>query len=313
MAGLACLALFASARLVERESCFRPLAQAGTVWANQGPMRGTVPAISIDDLLTCLQLEEGAEGLYRGSNLPLDYRRVFGGQILAQLVAAARAASPDKTVKSMTVLFPREGSPAEALDYRVIRHQDGRTFGTTAIVVSQGAKVVASASVSMHTDEEGLLREDALPASAGAPGSGEPVDLGMVPWEICIVGGVDLSSRESGPPDLQMWSRAPSGVLTDDLSTHQALLAHATDLTVIGTALRPFEGLSQSDSTVKFHSAVTSHTMWFHQPFRVDDWLLIDQHSPVVARGRAFGRGDVFTAEGSLVASFAQESMVRML
>jgi acyl-CoA thioesterase-2 len=91
---------------------------------------------------------------------------------------------------------------------------------------------------------------------------------------------------------------------------HQALLAHATDLTIIGTALRPFDGFSQADSTVALQTAVTSHTLWFHQPFRADTWLQLHQQSPVVARGRAYGRGDVWSGE-ALVASFAQESMIR--
>jgi acyl-CoA thioesterase-2 len=94
---------------------------------------------------------------------------------------------------------------------------------------------------------------------------------------------------------------------------HQALLAHATDLTIIGTALRPFDGISQADSAQTLHTAVTSHTLWFHQPFRMDEWVLLHQHSPVVANGRAFGRGEVFDERGEVVASFAQESMVRQI
>jgi acyl-CoA thioesterase-2 len=137
------------------------------------------------------------------------------------------------------------------------------------------------------------------------------VDLGMVPWETRVVGDADLGDRSTGPATYQFWMRTPA--LPDDPSLHQALLAHATDLTLIGTALRPVDGLSQADSTVRFHSAVTSHTVWFHQPFRIDEWLLADQHSPVLAGGRAFGRGDIWSQDGRLVASFAQESMIRML
>ena len=96
------------------------------------------------------------------------------------------------------------------------------------------------------------------------------------------------------------------------LAVHQALLAYATDLTIIGTALRPFDGVSQADTMITLHTAVTSHTLWFHQPFRVDAWLLLTQHSPVVAGGRAYGRGDVYAGD-ELVASFAQESMVRQI
>jgi len=269
-----------------------------------------VPVFGVDDLLACLRLDDVGPGELEGRNLPIEYHRVFGGQILAQAIAAASQASPGKSVKSMSVAFAREGDTAKPMRYRVERHHDGRTFGTIGVVASQGEKVVATAVVSMHVDEEGLHRSDAPPA-VGAPADATPVDLGMVPWDTRIVGGVDLSSREPGPPVLEWWSRAPA--LPDDRQVHQGLLAHATDLTVIGTALRPFDGLSQADSTVALHTAVTSHSIWFHRPFRADDWLLVAQHSPVVACGRAYGRGDAFDGGGELVASFAQESMIRRI
>jgi acyl-CoA thioesterase-2 len=194
--------------------------------------------------------------------------------------------------------------------YRVTKLQDGRTFGTTSVVAEQDGKAISSAVLSMHTDEEGLHRS-ASPPAVGGPEAAEPLEVPMVPWEVRVVGGVDLADRAVGPASLELWMRAAA--LGDGRSVHQSLLAHATDLTIIGTALRPFDGVSQADSTVTLHTAVTSHTLWFHQPFRVDDWLLIAQESPVVSRGRAFGRGDVFTAGGECVASFAQESMVRTI
>jgi acyl-CoA thioesterase-2 len=264
----------------------------------------------LDDLVGCLALQEVEPGLVEGRNLDLAYHRVFGGQILAQLVAAASAASPSKSVKSLTVLFPREGETSKPMRYRVQVHQDGRTFGTTEVVASQDEKVVAVGLVSMHVDEDGLDRSD-TPPDVGPPTDATLQDLGMVPWETRIVGGVDLSDRAAGPARLEMWMRTPP--LGDNRAVHQALLALATDLTLIGTALRPFEGVSQADSTVSLHTAVTSHSVWFHQPFRLDDWLLVAQHSPVVAHGRAFGRGDVFSAAGDLVASFAQEAMIRSI
>lgn len=271
----------------------------------------------LDDLTGCLSLQpvDGDDGLLEGANLDIGYHRVFGGQILAQMIAAASAASPEKSVKSLTVLFPREGDTAKPIRYRVTKHQDGRTFGTTEVVAAQdgpdgASKVVSAAIVSMHVDEEGLHRSDP-PPSVGPPEDADVLPLDMVPWEVRVVGGVDLADRAVGEPRFEMWMRAPS--LGDERSVHQALLAHATDLTLIGTALRPFEGVSQADSTVTLHTAVTSHSMWFHQPFRLDDWLLVAQHSPVVANGRSFGRGDVFTGGGELVASFAQEAMVRSL
>jgi acyl-CoA thioesterase-2 len=267
-------------------------------------------AFDLDGLLSCLDLADVEPGVVDGQNLDIGYHRVFGGQILAQVLTAAADASPEKSVKSLHILFPREGDTAKPMRYRVTKLQDGRTFGTTAVLAEQDGKVISTAVVSMHVDEDGLHRSDPLPA-VGGPDAAEVVELPMVPWEVRIVGGVDLADRAAGPPELQLWMRAPT--LGDGRAMHQALLAHATDLTIIGTALRPFEGVSQADSTVTLHTAVTSHTLWFHQPFRVDDWLLLAQASPVVSHGRAFGRGDVFTAAGECVASFAQESMIRTL
>lgn len=269
-----------------------------------------MPAFSLDNLLSCLDLRDKAPGTYVGENLELDYHRVFGGQILGQtLRAAAAAAGEGKVVKSLAQLFPREGDSSSPLTYTVTKHQEGRTFGSTGVVASQGEKTVSVATVSLHTPDEGPTRSETAP-DVGGPDQAEPVELGMVPWETRVVGGVDLAARSAGPATYQFWMRAPA--LPDDPSLHQALLAHATDLTLIGTALRPLEGLSQADAQVAFASAVTSHNLWFHQPLRVDEWLLVDQCSPVLACGRAFGRGDVWTQDGRLVASFAQESMIRM-
>ncbi len=266
-------------------------------------------SFGIDDLVGCLDLREVEPGVVEGQNLDIGYHRVFGGQILAQVLTAAAEASPAKSVKSLHILFPREGDTAQPMRYRVTALQDGRTFGTTQVVATQADKVIAVAAVSLHIDEDGLQRSDD-PPEVGPHTDATPVDLPLVPWEVRVVDAVDLADRASGPARLEWWMRTPP--VTDRRHLHQALLAHATDLTLIGTALRPFDGVSQADSTVTLHTAVTSHTVWFHQPFRVDDWLLVAQHSPVTAHGRAFGRGDVF-AGGSCVASFAQEAMVRLI
>jgi acyl-CoA thioesterase-2 len=97
-----------------------------------------------------------------------------------------------------------------------------------------------------------------------------------------------------------------------DAALAPALAAYATDLTLIGTAVRPMEGLSQRGNGTQFTSAVTSHTMWFHRPFACDEWLLLRQHSPILAHGRCFGRGDLLTTDGTLVASYAQEALLRI-
>src|SRR3954469_23612890 len=275
-----------------------------------------MPTVSFENLRACLDLEEAAPGTYAGANLALDYHRVFGGQILAQTILAATAAAADgKEVKSLTQLFPREGNSALPMSYAVTKHQEGRTFGSTGVVANQidetgREKTVSVATLSLHTPEDGSLRQDDAP-DVGKPESATPADLGMIPWETRVVDGVDLAARDVGPASYRFWMR--TSALPETPALHQALLAYATDLTVIGTALRPAEGLSQADSMVRFHSAVTSHSLWFHQAVRVDEWLLVDQRSPILAGSRAYGRGDVWSFDGRLVASFAQESMVRML
>ena len=122
--------------------------------------------------------------------------------------------------------------------------------------------------------------------------------LDLVPWETRAVD--DLNATTTGPPQFEFWMRTPQ--VDPDLAP--ALSAYATDLTLIGTALRPMDGLGQRGNGTQFTSAVTSHTLWFHRPFRTDEWLLLRQHSPLLAHGRCFGRGDVLTESGSLVASY---------
>jgi acyl-CoA thioesterase-2 len=276
-----------------------------------------LPLVAFDlaNLIDRMTLREAAENRFEGDNLDMDYRRVFGGQILAQTIVALREKSDGKSLKSLWQQFPREGDVALPMTYDVTVHQAGRTFATLGVQATQDGKLISVGAASLHTPEAGLAHPATAPSVPG-PDDARPVQIDMIPWEIHVVGDADLNAPDVHPPHYQWWMRTPAiaelGAEDSDW-THQALLAHATDLTVIGTALLPVEGLSQADTGTKFHSAVTSHTLWFHQSFRMDDWLLVDQVSPVLAGSRAFGRGDVWTQDGRLVASFAQESMVRPL
>jgi acyl-CoA thioesterase-2 len=130
--------------------------------------------------------------------------------------------------------------------------------------------------------------------------------MALLPWDTRP--DADLDSREQAPPEFSLWMRTPPV----DQALAPAVAAYATDLTLIGTALRPLGGISQRDAQRAFTSAVTSHTIWFHRPGRTGGWLLLRQHSPVLAHGRCFGRGDVLTEDGTLVASYAQEAMLRL-
>lgn len=262
-----------------------------------------------NDLLTCLDLHggpapSGPGASYVGSNQKLSYHRLFGGQLLAQFARAASLTCPGKAVKSLHVLFPRAGRSEEPVRYEVERHHEGGTFATLSIVAGQSAGAVAVASVSMHSAEDGIEHQAVSPVPAVA-GADHRVELDLLPWETRTAG--DLDSPRPGPAELDLWMRTPP--VDPDLAA--ALAAYATDLTLIGTALRPLEGIGQRDAGTAFTSAVTAHTLWFHRPFRTDGWLLLRQHSPVLAHGRCFGRGDVLTEDGSLVASYAQEALLR--
>lgn len=262
-----------------------------------------------NDLLACLELRadpsapEPATG-FEGSNQHLSYHRLFGGQLLAQFVRAAALTCPGKAVKSLHALFPREGRTDEPVRYEVTRHREGGTFATLTIVARQTPGVIATASVSLHAEEDGLGRQTDFEVPS-VPGAEHHVELGLIPWTTRSI--TDLESPKAEPPEYDLWMRTPK--VAPELAL--ALTAYATDLTLIGTAVRRLEGVSQRDAHTAFTSAVTSHTLWFHRPLRTEDWLLLRQHSPILAHGRCFGRGDVLTEDGTLVASYAQEALLR--
>jgi acyl-CoA thioesterase-2 len=266
------------------------------------------------DLLACLELRrppsgsgssrERAADEFEGRNQTLPYHRLFGGQLLAQLVQAAALACPAKAVKSLHTLFPREGRAGEPVRYEVERQHEGRAFATLTITARQSHGVLAAASASMHAAEDGPDRQ-AVPAVPPVPGRQDRVGLDLIPWETRST--ADLDARQAGPAELELWMRTPA--VRPELAP--ALTAYATDLSLIGTALRPLAGVGQRDAGTTFTSAVTSHALWFHRPFRTDAWLLLRQHSPVLSGGRCFGRGDVLTERGVLVASYAQEALLR--
>ena len=268
------------------------------------------------DLLACLDLHPVPSGgtgeadfgddvtEFEGRNQRLEYHRVFGGQLLGQFIRIASATCPGKAVKSQHAVFAREGRADEPIRYRAIRHHEGRSFATVTITARQSRGVVATSSICMHAPEDGPEHQtvDEVPAVLGPE---HQVTLDLIPWETRTA--VDLNATTTGPPQFEVWMRTPAV----DPELAPALAAYATDLTLIGTALRPMDGVGQRGNGTAFTSAVTSHTIWFHRPFRTDGWLLLRQHSPLLAHGRSFGRGDMLSDDGILVASYAQEALLR--
>lgn len=274
------------------------------------------------DLLACLDLRlhstppadiadavpsaGGSTGcsVFEGPNQHLEYHRLFGGQLLAQFLRAASFTCPDKAVKSVHVLFAREGKSDTPVYYVVQPQHRGRSFATLTIVARQKDDVIATASVAMHAAEDGRSHQsiESVPQVLG-PEHRTGIDL--IPWETRSADSLDDTS--SNPAKYDLWSRTPE--VGEEIAP--PLIAYATDLNLIGTALRPIEGVAQRGNGTDFTSATTSHTVWFHRPFRTDAWLLMRHDGPIMAHGRCFGRGDVLTADGSLVASFAQEALLR--
>src|ERR1700761_4076510 len=224
------------------------------------------------DLLGCLDLQIEREPsepddvtVFEGVSQELDYHRVFGGQLLAQFIRAASLACPGKSVKSLHAVFAREGRAAEPVHYRATRQHEGRSFASLTITARQPHAVLASSSVSLHASEDGPENQVCEPVSALLDDS-HRVELDLIPWETRSAD--DLGAAATGPPRFEVWMRTPA--VDGDLAP--ALTAYATDLTLIGTALRPFDGFSHRGNGTQFTSPVTSHTVWFHRQFRTNGW-----------------------------------------
>jgi acyl-CoA thioesterase len=232
---------------------------------------------------------------------------VFGGQLMAQALVAATKGHEGTRVKTLHTVFARGASPAEPLEIDVDPMHAGRAFASTTVTIRQGERLCTRSIALLTTDEDDFIHH-ADPAPALAP----PADDGdaTVEWAIRIVDDVDVSDPElTGPPDLDVWVRFPGA--PDDPTVDQALLAFATDGFLIGAAMRPHAGVGQSQAHKTLQTGVVGHTLTFHEPFAVRDWLLLSHHSPHAGHGRSYGRADVFRTDGALVASFVQDAMLR--
>jgi acyl-CoA thioesterase-2 len=276
--------------------------------------------ITLDQLLSCLTGVEPVDPddptRWQAGTLGLAGGHVFGGQMIGQAAVIAARTFPDMAVKSVDVVFPRGARDTGSLDYDVAKLHAGTAYGTLRIDSSQpgrdGAPAVGFGSTVMcHRPARGVEHDQPMPESAGRPDDARPVDLGLLPWETRIVGDTDLDDRRAQPNQLTLWWRVGEQ-LGDDPAIHQALLAFGSELTLIGTALLPHAEWSQTDAHVALRTSVIGHQVLFHRPFRIDDWLLVSQSSPVASGGSAYGTGHVYNSEGALVASFAQQSMIRV-
>jgi acyl-CoA thioesterase II len=278
------------------------------------------------DLLRLLDLERIEHNIYRGVSRDIGSGRIYGGQVLAQaLVAARRTVEEDRPVHSVHGYFILAGDLSVPVVYFVDRLRDGKSFATRQVTAIQHGNAIFNMSASLQHPEEGLEHQGGAPLVP--PPEGLRTELEMLreraseipdsvravltqdrPLDIRPVDPIDPVNAEPREPRRRMWVRA-IGEVGDDLVSHQAVLAYASDYGLLGTALRPHALTVQSPDLMV---ASLDHSIWFHRAFRADEWLLYDIDSPVAAGGRAFIRGSFYTRSGVLVASTAQEGVVRV-
>ncbi|MCP5432902.1 MAG: acyl-CoA thioesterase II [Alphaproteobacteria bacterium] len=276
-------------------------------------------------LVELLDLEPIEVNIFRGRSPEDRWPRVFGGQVIAQaLVAATRTVEADRPAHSLHGYFIRPGDPKIPILYEVERIRDGASFTTRRVVAIQHGEAIFSMSASFQVVEEGFSHQDEianvpspdeLPSEAelvGAMGDKLPEEVAALlkrknAIEIRPVAPRDFWRREKMAPRGDVWLRM-TGEVGEDPALNRALLAYASDLSLLDTSMRPH---GVSFRTPNMQTASLDHALWFHRPFRMDDWLLYVQESPSASGARGFTRGQVFTREGVLVASVAQEGLIR--
>ncbi len=266
----------------------------------------------VDHLVGGLALEPAGDGRYRAQNVDAGHGQgssgpVFGGQLMAQALVAGLAGHEGMRVKTLHTVFARGASPDQPLDLTVDPMHAGRSFASSTVTISQGDRLCTRSLVLLSADEPNFIHHaEPAPAAAGVPPATEPGDE----WQVEVVGDVDIADPDQvGPAELDVWSRFPGA--PDEPGVAQALLAFATDGFLIGTAMRPHPGVGQAQAHRSLATGVISHTLTFHEPFPAADWLLLAHRSPHAGHGRCYGRADVFTPDGALVASFVQDAMIR--
>lgn len=276
-------------------------------------------------LLQLLNLEKIEEGLFRGQSQDLGLRQVFGGQVIGQALHAAKQTIPaERLVHSFHSYFLLPGDSHKPIVYDVENLRDGHSFSTRRVSAIQNGRPIFYLTASFQTQEEGFEHQDVMPAVPQPeelmseldiarkmahllPASvrdkflcERPIEMRPVKFHNPLQGDVEEPVR-------YVWFKA-NGTMPDDLRVHQYLLAYASDFNFLPTALQPHgKGFLEADMQV----ATLDHSMWFHRPFRMDDWLLYAVESPSASGARGLVRGRFFTRDGKLIATTVQEGLIR--
>jgi acyl-CoA thioesterase-2 len=277
-----------------------------------------------DGIVASVSVVPAGDDVFEGSSPSDSPPRVFGGQVVAQAMAAAEGTVDDGWIHSIHAGFLSPGDPAQPIRYEVARLQDGRSYVRRHVVAKQGDDAIGQASVSFHRADEtdALEHQDPVPTSIPSPERLPALDELFRDWgvqgrqlshprlvDFRPAAFVDPADPQPLPPDRACWFRTAEA-LPGDAALHRRALAFASDIFLVATALLP-HGLPSSIPDVVFVASL-DHTVWFHHPARPDAWLLHVMHSPAAAGGRGLARGSVYDGDGRLVASTAQEGALRL-
>jgi acyl-CoA thioesterase-2 len=279
----------------------------------------------LDELVKLLALERIEVNLFRGQSQDLGWGALFGGQVLGQSLSAAVQTVPeDRHVHSLHAYFMRAGDPKRPILYDVDRIRDGGSFTTRRVVAIQNGHAIFNVAASFQKEEPGFEHQEPMPEAPdpdSLPTQEEAAKALKLPQFIkdqlaaprpfelrySMREGDDLVHPAPREPRRQVWLRA-TGRLPDDPALHRYLLAYASDHALVTTALLPH---GVTFITPGMHIASLDHAMWFHRPFRVDEWLLHAIDSPAAHGARGLARGSIYNRQGQLVASTAQEGLIR--
>jgi acyl-CoA thioesterase-2 len=282
---------------------------------------------ALDALLELLDLEELEVNIFRGRSPEEDRQRVFGGQVAGQALVAAGRTVEKRVVHSLQAYFLRPGDPATPILYQVDRTRDGRSFSTRRVTAIQHGKPIFALSASFQRDESGPEHQIPMPEAPDPESLAtfeERVESMLAvseiepePWmrrerpiDVRYVDPVDFANPKRSEPRQLVWIRANGRLPAEPPSLHQCVVAYASDMTLLDTTLLP-HGIGWADRN--YMMASLDHAMWFHRPFRADEWLLYVQESPVATGARGFTTGRLFTRDGVLAISVVQEGLVRPL
>jgi acyl-CoA thioesterase II len=277
----------------------------------------------LDRLIALLDLEKIEENIFRGVSPAHSPVRVFGGQVAGQaLVAAGRTVPDERRVHSLHAYFIRGGDPSVPIIYEVDRIRDGRSFTTRRVIAIQHGKAIFSLSASFQKDEPGIEHAEEMPEGVPAPETlptlmerAEGYAIGAHsrprPIDVRYVNEPPWITRETGerPARNQVWMRA-DGKLPDQQLLHVCVLTYASDMTLLDSVLARHGVYWDTDKVL---GASLDHALWFHRPFRADEWFLYDSASPTASGARGLATGRFFGADGTLIATVVQEGLLRVL